>query len=213
MKDFPIFPTEYGVASLILKEIPYRREAYIRVRDAQADCLEPLLGECAAFCRMAGAERVYAAGHEALEGHPLYTIVYEMAGEAKADPEKVERLFPVTEKTVSRWREAYNKAMTRVDNAGTLEARDEARILAGGGAYFIHREGTPLGIGWLEGERLLAVAALEPGMGERVMHTLMSLIEDRRMTLEVASTNERAIGLYEKLGFLKIREITRWYRV
>ena len=31
--------------------------------------------------------------------------------------------------------------------------------------------------------------------------------------LEVASTNARAIHLYEKLGFLPTREIKRWYRV
>ena len=33
------------------------------------------------------------------------------------------------------------------------------------------------------------------------------------MVLEVASTNERAIRLYEKLGFLKIKERSRWYEV
>ena len=36
MKDFPLFTTENGVASLILKEIPYRSEAYIILRDTQS---------------------------------------------------------------------------------------------------------------------------------------------------------------------------------
>ena len=45
------------------------------------------------------------------------------------------------------------------------------------------------------------------------MHTLMSLIEGDQMQLEVASTNTRAIRLYEKLGFVPVREIRRWYRV
>ena len=35
MKDFPFFTTEYGVASLVLKEIPYKEESYIILRDAQ----------------------------------------------------------------------------------------------------------------------------------------------------------------------------------
>ena len=35
MRDFPIFTSEFGVSSLILKEIPYRGEAYIRIRDVQ----------------------------------------------------------------------------------------------------------------------------------------------------------------------------------
>lgn len=45
------------------------------------------------------------------------------------------------------------------------------------------------------------------------MHTLMSLVEGADMTIEVASTNEHAIRLYEKLGFLKTRELFTWHRV
>ena len=43
------------------------------------------------------------------------------------------------------------------------------------------------------------------------MHTLMSLVEGQALTLEVASTNERAIRLYEKLGFLKTGLVRKWY--
>ena len=213
MRDFPFFTTESGVASLVLKEIPYRQEAYIRVRDVQPGQLRELVDECASFCRMAGAERVYAAGHEGLEMYPLYTSVLEMRGEARVDHGMLENLFPVTEQTVGRWRESYNERMLAVDNAGTLEKRDEQRILESGGAYFVHRTGELLGIGWLEEGKLLAVASVKPGAGERVMHTLMSLVEGASMTLEVASTNDRAVRLYERLGFLKIREISRWHRV
>lgn len=213
MRDFPVFTTEYGVASLILKEIPYRGEAYIKVQDVQPGGLEAHLKECVSFCCMAGAEKIYAAGHAWLTQYPLYTSVLEMRGDAWVDKEKLENLFPVTEATVSRWRQIYNERMRSVDNAGTLEARDEKRIVESGGAYFIHRNGELLGIGWLDDTKLLAVASAVPGEGERVMHTLMSLAEGAQMTLEVASTNERAIRLYEKLGFLKTAEISRWYNV
>lgn len=213
MKDFPVFTTEYGVASLTLKEIPYRQEAYIRVQDVQPGQLKPLLEECVSFCRMAGAERVYAGGYADLDAWPLYTVLYEMRGTAWRDPEKLESLFPVTEATVSRWRRLHNERMRGVDNAGTLEARDEKRILESGGAYFVHREGELLGIGWLENGKLLAAASVRPGAGERVMHTLMSLAEGSQLILEVASTNEKAIRLYEKLGFWKTAEIFRWYQV
>lgn len=213
MKDIPMFTTEYGVASLVLKEIPYRGQAYIRVLTVQAGQLPELIAECVSFCRMVGAEAVCAAGHDDLEQWPVYTTVLEMRGDARVDWEKTESIFPVTERTVARWREVYNERMRGVDNAATLETRDEKRILESGGAYFVHRQGQLLGIGWLEDGKLLAVAATVPGMGERVMHTLMSLDEGGRIVLEVASTNERAIGLYERLGFLKTREITRWYRV
>lgn len=213
MRDFPVFATDFGVASLVLKEIPYREEAYITIQDVQPDGFEEHLKECVSFCRMAGAEMIYAKGHEQLEQYPLHTAVYEMRGTAWVDKEQLECLFPVTEETVSRWRTLYNDRMRTVDNAGTLEARDEKRIVESGGAYFVHRNGELLGIGWLEDTKLLAVASVKPGAGERVMHTLMSLIEGADMTLEVASTNERAIRLYENLGFLKTAELSRWYHV
>jgi len=211
MRDFPFFTTEYGVASLILKEIPYREIAYIRVQDVQPDGLMPLLEECRSFCRIAGAERIYASGHEGLSDYPLYTTVLEMRAEAWVDPDKLKSLFPVTEQTVGRWRQLYNERMRKVDNASTLESKDEARILASNGAYFIHDCGKLLGIGWMEDTHLLAMAAVVPGAGEAVMHTLMSLAEGSIMTLEVASTNSRALNLYEKLGFLPVAENNRWY--
>ena len=213
MRDFPIFTTEYGVSSLYLKEIPYKNTAYIRIRDVHEAFFREHLEECAAFCRIAGAERIFAADHQKLDAYPLYTAVYEMRGTAWVDKEKLASLFPVTEATVSRWRQIYNEAMAAVDNAGTLECRDEPKICESGGAYFVHDNGALLGIGWLEDCKLLAVAAVKKGAGERVMHSLMSLVEGAQMTLEVASTNDRAIRLYEKLGFLKTAEITRWYRV
>lgn len=212
MRDFPIFTTEYGLSSLVLKEIPYKKQAYICIRDVQPDFFEDHLRECVSFCRMAGAEYIYASGNETLSRYPLYTSVVEMRCDAWVDQEKLACLFPVTEETVSKWRDIYNERMTGVDNSGTLEQREEKRIVESGGAYFVHDNGRMLGIGWIEDTKLLAIAAV-PGEGERVMHSLMSLVEGETMTLEVASTNERAIRLYERLGFLKTAEISRWYRV
>jgi len=213
MRDFPMFTTQYGVVSLLLKEIPYKQTAYIRIREVQEDFFREDLAECVAFCWMCGAEAVYAAGHEKLEEYPLYTAVVRMRGTARVETEKVKCLFPVTEKTVSRWRSIYNEAMVEVDNTATLESRDEEQILTSGGVYFVHEEGRLLGIGWLEEEKLLAVAAVEKGAGETVMHTLLSLREGLPVELEVASTNEKAIRLYEKLGFVKTGEVARWHDV
>lgn len=211
MRDFPVFTTQYGVASLYLKEIPYRGIAYIVVRDSQEP--ENLVQECACFCRACGAEQIYGTGHEALSQYPEHTAVYEMRAEAWTDEEKLESLFPVTEQTVSKWRQIYNERMAEVDNAATQEAKDEKEILSSGGAYFVHRGGELLGIGWLKGNELLAVASVKPGAGERVMHTLMSLIPGQTMELEVVSTNTRAIKLYEKLGFVRTKLRSQWYRL
>lgn len=211
MKDFPMFTTEYGAASLVLKEIPYRQTAYVTILDS----LEPekLLAECVSFCRICGAERVFAAGHDALADHPLHTAVWELRGEAEPEAEKVECLFPVTEQTAGKWRTLYNEKMRAVDNAATLGSRDEAKLVRSAGAYFVHRDAALLGIFWVENGELLAVAAARPGAGERVMHTLFSLMPGQPLTLQVASTNTRALRLYEKLGFVRTREVSRWYRV
>ncbi len=213
MKDFPVFTTETGVSSLVLKEVPYRREAYIHVQDVSRDGQSEHLQECVAFCRMVGAERVFATGHADLTQYPVHMRLLEMRITAWVDTMFLCNLFPVTEQTVSRWRQIYNEAMRSVDNAGTLEAREEEKILSSGGAYFIHDNGNLLGIGWMEDTRLLAVASVVRGSGEYLMHTLMSLVEGADMTVEVASTNERAIHLYEKLGFLRTRELACWYDV
>lgn len=210
MRDIPMFSTEFGIASLVLGEIPYRQEAYVTVRTVLDGKLDELLAECVTFCRMAGAEKIYAKG-EGLEEYPLHTAVWQMRGDAVVDKGKLESLFPVTEATASRWREIYNRRMANVDNAVTLQKKDEESLTRG--AYFVHKNGELLGIGWLDDTKLLAMAATQPGTGEQVMHTLMSLVEGAAVTLEVASTNTRALRLYEKLGFLKTAELARWYKI
>ena len=211
MKDFPVFTTEYGVASLVLKEIPYKEEAYITIRSSEQP--EELLAECVSFCRICGAEKIYATGHDFLESYPLHTAVLEMRGECLPDEEKVAALFPVTEKTVSRWRQICNQRMRAVDNSATLESKNEKKILESGGAYFVHEDGELLGIGWIDNGELLVVAAAKKGAGERVLHTLFSMMPGGSLMLQVASTNERAIRLYERLGFIKTKEVSRWHRV
>lgn len=213
MRDFPIFTTDYGVSSLVLQEIPYKKEAYICIRDVQPGFFEEHLQECTSFCKMAGAERIYASGHDRLQLYPVYTRILEMRTVAQPDPEKMACLFPVTERTVSQWREIYNRKMAGVPNARTLQKRDEKELLESAGSYFVHADGKLLGIGWLKEDQLLAVASVVPGAGVQVMHTLLSLAEGEQVSLEVAAENRRAIRLYEAVGFLKTREIAVWYDV
>ena len=127
MKDIPMFTTEYGVASLMLHEVPYRQEAYIRVHDVQPGHLEDLIRECMGFCRAVGAERVYWSAGDS-EGE-LYAAVYEMQGTAWVDSEKLESLFPVTRETVIQFRQLLNEKMAGVDNAATITASDEFNIM------------------------------------------------------------------------------------
>lgn len=211
MKDFPVFTTEYGVASLILREVPYREEAYIIIQSSEEP--EELLKECVSFCRAVGAQRVYARGHEYVEQYPLHSIIYEMRGQTAVDESKLRNLWPVTQETVGKWRQILNERMSGVDNAGTLERSGEQEILESGGAYFVHHNGALLGAGWIVGDELMLIAAVQKGAGEQVMHTLLSVAPGEQIRVQVVSTNERAIRLYERMGFIRTAELRRWYRV
>lgn len=206
-----MFTTEYGIASLILKEVPYREEAYIIIQSSEEP--DKLVKECVSFCRMVGAERIYARGHGYVEQYPLHSIIYEMRGTASVDENKVENLWPVTAETVEKWRQIINERMRSVDNAGTLEHSGEQEILDLGGAYFVHKDGELLGAGWLVEDELKLITAFQKGAGERVMHTLLSLVPQQQIRVQVVSTNMPAIRLYERMGFIKTGEISRWYRV
>lgn len=211
MKDLPVFTTENGVASLFLREIPYRKRAHIKLRSS----LEPeaLLAECVAFCRACGADWIDASGHACLEQYPLLTALILMQrpreGLARADA----CLFPVTEATVDRWREIYNERMQDIPNCAYMDSLHGREMLAEGDGYFIHRNGELLGIGRASGNMLDTVISVVPGAGETVVRALTELLSGDTVRLQVASENKRAIRLYERLGFLPVQELSRWYRV
>ncbi len=211
MKDIPVFDSEYGVASLFLREIPYRKRAHIKIQSS----LEPerLLEECVAFCRMCGAEWIDAAGHDYLEKYPLITALYAMQCPRVAIPETDACLFPVTEKTVDKWLEICNDRMADVPNAAFMDSADGRQLLKTGDGYFIHREGQLLGIGKAAGDFLDTVISVKPGAGETVVRALCSCLQAETVKLMVAGANERAVRLYERMGFVKTRELSRWYRV
>lgn len=211
MRDFPVFDTEYGVASLVLREIPYRQEAYIIIQSTQQP--EELLRECVAFCRAVGAEKIFVRGHEIAERYPLHCAIYEMRGQVAVDESKVAHLWPVTAETIGSWRDFLNSHMRPIDNSGTLTRQGEQEILEQGGAYFVHRNGELLGAGWLVNGELLLIAAAQKGMGATVLHTLLSASRPEQLRLDVVSTNGRAIRFYEKAGMVKTAELRRWYRV
>ena len=207
-----MFDTETGVSTLVLREIPYKQIAYVTVRSVQAGGLEAHLKECVSFCRMCGAERVYATGHPELERRPLHCRVLKLTGGAPAQ-EPPARLFPVTEQTVRQWRELYNEKMGPVDNAATMTVRDEQEILSSGGAYFVHGGEGLLGIGWVRDNEILCVASVRPGAGRLVLETLLTVTGEDSAVLEVASTNDRALRLYERMGFVTVGVRSCWHRV
>ena len=128
-------------------------------------------------------------------------------------PETDASLFPVTEITIARWREIYNEKMKNVDNASYMSEKDGDKLLKEGNGYFVHRDGDLLGIGIAAGDKIACIASCKKGMGKDVFAALTHALMNDRIVLEVASTNRRAISLYESLGFIQTAELSRWYKI
>lgn len=211
MKDIPVFDTEHGVASLFLREIPYRGRAHIKIQSSQEP--DKLLEECVAFCRMCGADWIDAAGHEYLSRYPLNATLYRMQRSREGMPQTDACLFPVTPENVQQWLDIYNERMAHVPNAAYMDSADGRELLKSGDGYFVHRDGQLLGIGKAAVDFLDTVIAVQPGMGETVVLALTELLTEDIVRLMVAGENTRAVRLYERMGFVKVKELSRWYRV
>lgn len=211
MRDIPMFTTEYGAASLFLKEIPYRGRAHIKIQSS----LEPekLLAECIGFCRACGAEWIDAAGDPYLARFPRLATLIAMSRPREGLTNEEMCLFPATEETMGQWLDIYNARMADVPNAAFLDSRDGREFLKSGDCYFVHDKGQLLGIGKAAGDFLDTVIAVKPGAGEAVLGALATVLTEDTVRLMVADTNTRAVKLYERLGFVKIKELSSWYRV
>ena len=211
MKDIPIFTTENGVASLTLKEIPYSQTAYIQIQDSMDPAM--LLDECVSFCRAVGAEIVLATGNDILEMYPVHTTVIKMQCQIKDLPETDAALFPVQTETFEQWRKIYNDRMKNVHNAAFLSAMERDRFLKSHNCYFVHREDVLLGMGAVADNQIEVVASVVPGSGADVMLALCNAVFSDVVSLEVASNNLKALNLYNRLGFIPIAEVSKWYRI
>lgn len=211
MKDIPVFTTENGAASLILREIPYQQSAYIILRDTREP--EKLTAECRDFCVACGAERVYATGHSVLENGGFHTAIRRMTCPAAALADTDAALWPVGEQTLDTWRQIYNEKVAKVPNGAWMTLEDGREMLKNGDGYFVHRGKTLLGIGRASGDTIEWVAAVQPGAGRDVVLALAHALTEETLTLTVASTNRKAVGLYESLGFVTTAELSRWYRL
>ena len=211
MKDIPVFTSEYGAASLVLREIPYRQRAYITILDS----LEPakLLEECVGFCRACGAETVFATGANELQRYPLASSIVEM-WRPKAGLEGTDALLvPITKESVGQWRKICNRRMADVAIAAFFTAQDEKTLLNDADAYFVEKDGVLVGIGKASGDTIHAIASLIPGMGETALRALATALTGEHIRLTVADSNEKAIGLYTRLGFQQTKDLSRWYKV
>ena len=134
MTDLPVFTAADGLATLILHEIPAKREAYILVRTVFGT-LDGLLRECAAFCRGAGAEHVYAGGAADFSGYPVFVRLIERSAEFPAPAQTDCAVEPVTQDTAERWAALYNdrfRAVPSAQSCGFAETRSFSRFIRRG---------------------------------------------------------------------------------
>ena len=211
MKNFPFFTTEFGVAALTLREVPYQGKAYIKMLDTREP--EKLLKECVDFCRAVGAEEIFASGDPYLEQYPLHTALWQMRSDRNSIGETDAALWPVQADTAHRFRCIYNEKVKNLPNSVWMDDGEEKAMLKDGDAYFIHRGDELLGIGRARGEELRFLASVKPGGGEDVVRALTNATIGESVTLEVASVNQKAVDLYNRLGFLKTNELSRWYKI
>lgn len=211
MQNIPIFTTQNGVGSLILREIPYTKTAYIKIESSQEP--QAFLEECLSFCTTVGADAVFASGHDICQEYPFHTAIWRMCRDREGLPDTDACLMPVTEKTISQWLEIYNHKMSKVANSAYMNFLDGRKLLAKGNGYFIHKDSTLFGIGIAGGEMIEAIASLQPSGGREIVLALNHALFGEQIALEVASVNEKAVRLYESLGFLKTTERSRWYKI
>lgn len=211
MQNIPIFTTQNGVGSLILREIPYKQIAYIKIESTQSP--GAFLEECVSFCKSVGAESVLASGHDICKEYPFHTAILRMFRQREGLPDTDACLIPITQTTVNRWLEIYNERMRNVTNASYMTFLDGKSLLRKGNGYFVHKDGKLLGIGIAGENKIEALAAVQAGAGRDVVLALSHAIFGEEIVLDVASVNEKAVRLYESLGFIQTAELSRWYKI
>ena len=211
MKDLPFFTSQFGVASLTLSQIPYTGDSYIRIQSA-ADG-GALLKECVDFCRAAGAQNVYATGHDVVAQYPYHTQIWRMCCQRRTIPNTDAALVPVEADTLEQWRRIYNDKMRYVPNASVMTLGDAKALPETKTAYYIMREGQLLGIGMIGSGEIKAIASVVPGSGKNLVVALNSALSGETVSVEVASENYAAVRLYEAIGFECEQIISQWHKI
>lgn len=217
MKDIPIFTSPFGMATLILREIPTKQYAYVMVRSHQEGKLPQLLEECRAFCAMAGAVHVLATADEPLDflPHVHDMLAFTCRREALPPPLRPVELAPVTAENGAQFLALYNRLFYPVINAATYTQTDLTRVLEKGQAYLALVGGQVAGLGELTESELCAIAVAPEfrGLGHRLALTLFARMSCEVVHLRVSSANEGALRLYGRLGFDRSSVLSRWYRL
>ena len=219
MNNIPVFTAHGGTATLILREIPISGKAYVLLRTVLPGMEENLAAECASFCRMCGAEEIFASWADGdLPFLPPAYDIYLLHVSKSALPEgKPVQLVPMTPENDAIYQRIYNRCFSHVSHAASYDRGQIARIYREHQRAFLalDAENRPYGIGELHGNELAAVAVLPKcrGTGTDLTLALLRLCPGEDLKVTVASDNEAAMHLYEKLGFHMSGVESKWFQV
>ena len=144
---------------------------------------------------------MYVDGISIPTSYPHYTDVLEMRRKSCDIPETDANLVPIAEETLEQWRLLYNENMRNIPAAFFMSVGRAQEILRNGTGYFVNYKNELFGIGVADKNRIDCIISLIPGAGRDVLCALCKVLTGDEIVLEVASTNERAVSFYEKMGF------------
>lgn len=201
MKDIPIFTGYEGIASLILRQIPYNGTAFVLIRSVFGTT-EALIRECAEFCHAAGAETVCYGGDGDFSGREVYAHVIERTIRRSALPKTAAVARPAADP--NEWLGIYRQRFSNVPAATCFPSTQNALTVFDGD--------TPIGIGRVEGGCIRLLAATVPGRGADCVAALAAHCLGKIVTLSCAEENLPAMRLYDRLGFSRGATKEIWYR-
>lgn len=221
MQNIPVFLSQGGTATLILKEIPHRGRAYILLRSLLPGGLPALLEECGGFCRGCGAKEVLVSpGDTGLQPelpHAYDIYCLHIPKNRLPAPGPGLSLMPISLENDPIYQRIYNTCFREVSHALTYDRAQIQRIYRSGhqGFLALDSSGLPLGMGELHGNELAAVGLLPEhrgrGLGRILTLALLARCPGPELTLTVVSDNTSALELYDRLGFTVCGTESRWY--
>ncbi len=215
MKNIPVFTSSYGIATLILREIPWNRTAYVLIQSVWNDQKAALLEECKGFCRAVGAEQIYASWElEALPAEPAWEM-WRMSRKKAGLPrsEKPAALEALTKGNSGEYLRIYNACFRQVPCAASYDQTSLEPLYGEEVAWLAKVDGVYAGVAEISKTGLEGIAVLPEyrGLGYELALAVLPMVPSAELRLKVASTNLRAISLYERLGFTQTGVEKRWW--
>lgn len=216
MKDIPMFTGQYGLASLILKEVAVSGRAYVLVRSVWNGQTAAFLQECRGFCMAAGARAVYASWEQeelpADHAYDMLTMEVEKSSLPQGKPVELE---PLTPENGEVYLEIYNACFREVVGAASYGKQDLQRLYDKDCAFLAKVDGAYAAVAEISEEGLEGIAVLPPykGLGYDLSLAVLPMVPRKTVRLKVADTNTRALRLYNRLGFVQTGVAGRWWKL